>query len=42
MTPEAELLRVLQAGDADITRHRAWLDLFLELPRPASMPCARP
>jgi len=31
MTPEAELLRVLQAGDADITRHRAWLDLFLEL-----------
>ncbi len=31
MTPEAELLSALQGGAADITRHRAWLDLFLEL-----------
>ena len=31
MTPEAELLRALYGGEANITHKRAWLDLFLEL-----------
>ncbi len=31
MAPEAELLQALRDGDADITRHSAWLDLFLQL-----------
>ncbi len=34
MTPEAELLQALRAGDSGITRHSAWLDLFLQLAQP--------
>jgi hypothetical protein len=34
MTPEAELLQALRSGDAAITRHSAWLELFLQLAQP--------
>lgn len=34
MTPEAELLQALRAGHTEITRHSAWLDLFLQLAQP--------
>ncbi len=34
MSPEAELWQALRAGDRTITRHSAWLDLFLQLAQP--------
>ena len=34
MSPEAELLQALRSGSTEITRHSAWLDLFLQLAQP--------